>query len=122
MQDNKIKQIVYKTLLHDLNITKKYNIYNNPNYIVAEMKEVENYAIILYCTNNKLLKNDIHNSEPYTYYAIYINNSIYIISRDCISASYYSGDFIYSFDDYITITEEYLNREGKAVRKLQAVI
>lgn len=100
-------------------IVKKYNIYDN-RFITAEQKEPLGLnVIIINPVTQTIRKDDICNSENYNYFAVFVNEKVYIINRQNVINDTRNNVIQYSLSNTIYLSEDYLTTHSTRLLKYE---
>lgn len=112
---NKLLQVLHTSP----DIVKKYNIYNN-RFITAEQKDPLGLNVIIINPVTQIIrKDDIYNSEIFNYFAVFVNDNVYIINRQNVIKDIRSNIIQYSFSNAVYLNEEYLTTHSTRLLKYE---
>lgn len=112
---NKLLQVLHTSP----DIVKKYNIYNN-RFITTEQKDPLGLnVIIINPVTQNIHKEDIYNSEVFNYFAVFVNDKVYIINRQNVIEDIRSNIIQYSFSNAVYLNEEYLTTHSTRLLKYE---
>lgn len=100
-------------------IVKKYNIYNN-RFITTEQKDPLGLnVIIINPVTQNIHKEDIYNSEVFNYFAVFVDEKVYIINRRNIFEDIRSNIIHYSLSNTVYLSEDYLTTHSTRLLKYE---
>ena len=112
---NKLLQVLHTSP----DIVKKYNIYNN-RFITAEQKDPLGLNVIIINPVTQIIrKDDIYNSENFNYFAVFVNDKVYIINRQNVIEDIRSNIIQYSLSNTIYLNEDYLTTHSTRLLKYE---